>query len=140
STQTWEFGEIGVDLTRRIVSKQGVEVKLTRTEYNLLAYFLLHPGWVVTRDKILNSVWDMTAIPIRAPSICTSCGCGRSLSPIRASRDTSARCMELAIVLCLKNESSQSLQPLPSNLWLSPLPVNRDRRITSHRRTRASHS
>jgi DNA-binding response OmpR family regulator len=63
STQNRAFGDIEVDLTRRIVTKQGVEVKLTRLEYNLLAYFLEHPGWVVTRDMVLNSVWGYDFYP-----------------------------------------------------------------------------
>jgi DNA-binding response OmpR family regulator len=63
STQSRAFGEIEVDLTRRIVTRQGVEVKLTRLEYNLLAYFLEHPGWVVTRDMVLNSVWGYDFYP-----------------------------------------------------------------------------
>jgi DNA-binding response OmpR family regulator len=63
NTQNRAFGDIEVDLTRRIVTKQGVEVKLTRLEYNLLAYFLEHPGWVVTRDMVLNSVWGYDFYP-----------------------------------------------------------------------------
>lgn len=63
SAQSRSFGDIEVDLPRRIVTKQGVEVKLTRLEYNLLAYFLEHPGWVVTRDMVLNSVWGYDFYP-----------------------------------------------------------------------------
>jgi DNA-binding response OmpR family regulator len=38
-------------------------VKLTRAEYNLLAYFLQHPGSLVTRDMILHSIWGYAAYP-----------------------------------------------------------------------------
>ena len=63
STHTYQFADVGVDLTRRWVSKRGEEVKLTRAEYNLLAYFLQHSGRCVTRDMILNSVWGYDSYP-----------------------------------------------------------------------------
>ncbi len=58
-----EFGDVRVDLTRRIVSKSGKEVKLTRAEYNLLTYFLQNPDRVLTRDAILSSVWGYDTSP-----------------------------------------------------------------------------
>jgi DNA-binding response OmpR family regulator len=60
SGETWKVmhvGEIEVDLERRIVSRNGEEVKLTPVEYNLLVFFLHHPDRPLTRDMILNSVW-----------------------------------------------------------------------------------
>jgi|SRR5580704_1354167 DNA-binding response OmpR family regulator len=56
-TKVLEFGEVEVDLTRRVVRRAGQELKLTRAEYNLLTYFLQNPDRVLTRDAILNSVW-----------------------------------------------------------------------------------
>ena len=58
-----EFGDVQVDLTRRIVSKGGKEVKLTRAEYNLLTFFLQNPDRVLTRDVILSSVWGYDTSP-----------------------------------------------------------------------------
>lgn len=58
-----EFGEVQVDLTRRIVSKAGQELKLTRAEYNLLTYFLQNADRPLTRDMILNSVWGYDWLP-----------------------------------------------------------------------------
>jgi DNA-binding response OmpR family regulator len=51
------FGDVEVDLDRRVVTRKGAEVKLTPAEYNLLAFFALHPDRPLTRDVILNSVW-----------------------------------------------------------------------------------
>jgi DNA-binding response OmpR family regulator len=51
------FGEIEVDLDRRVVLRNNEEVKLTPAEYNLLAYFLHHPDRPLTRDLILSTVW-----------------------------------------------------------------------------------
>jgi hypothetical protein len=39
---------------------------------------------------------------LRAPSMRTSCGCGRSWNLMNAAQDTSAPCIESAVVLCLK--------------------------------------
>ncbi len=58
-----EFGEVEVDLTRRVVSRAGLELRLTRAEYNLLTYFLQNPDRVLTRDAILNSVWGYDYFP-----------------------------------------------------------------------------
>jgi len=58
-----EFGQVQVDLTRRIVTKSGQEIKLTRAEYNLLTYFLQHVDRPLTREMILNSVWGYDWLP-----------------------------------------------------------------------------
>ena len=61
--RTVEFGEVQVDLTRRIVKKAGQELKLTRAEYNLLTYFLQNADRALTREMILNSVWGYDWLP-----------------------------------------------------------------------------
>jgi len=62
-TKVLEFGEIAVDLTRRVVAREGRQLKLTRAEYNLLTYFLQNPDRVLTRESILNSVWGYDYCP-----------------------------------------------------------------------------
>jgi DNA-binding response OmpR family regulator len=62
-TKVLEFGQVEVDLTRRIVQRSGRELKLTRAEYNLLTYFLQNPDRVLTRKTILNSVWGYDYCP-----------------------------------------------------------------------------
>src|SRR5438477_6266089 len=42
-TKVVSFGDVHVDLTRRVVMKKTEEMKLTRAEYNLLTYFLQNP-------------------------------------------------------------------------------------------------
>jgi two-component system KDP operon response regulator KdpE len=46
-----------IDLTRHIVTRDGAEVKLTATEFKLLAYLASHSGRVLTHHNILNNVW-----------------------------------------------------------------------------------
>jgi len=57
------FGDVEVDLTRRVVLKKGEDLKLTRAEYNLLTYFVQNPDRALTRDMILNSVWGYESFP-----------------------------------------------------------------------------
>ena len=54
---TMEFGDIELDLTARIVKKRGEEVKLTFTEYSLLALLAKYAGKVLTHQFILKEVW-----------------------------------------------------------------------------------
>lgn len=46
-----------VNLQEHKVSVQGQEVLLTLKEFELLKKFLLHPGIVFSRDKLLNDIW-----------------------------------------------------------------------------------
>ena len=49
--------ELEVDFSARIVRKKGQIVKLTSTEYNLLALFIKHQGKTLTHQFILKEVW-----------------------------------------------------------------------------------
>lgn len=50
-------GPIQVDLARRSVTRHGVPVKLTPTEYALLRLLVQHAGKVLTHRQILQEVW-----------------------------------------------------------------------------------
>jgi len=50
-------GPIVIDLSRHIVTRDEVEVKLTSTEFNLLAYLASHADRVLTHQSILSQVW-----------------------------------------------------------------------------------
>lgn len=50
-------GDLEVDLTARLVKRNGREVKLTATEYSLLRLFVQHVGKVLTHRQILKEVW-----------------------------------------------------------------------------------
>jgi DNA-binding response OmpR family regulator len=41
-----------------IVKRSGREINLTGKEYILLEYFMNHPNQILTRDQIINHVWD----------------------------------------------------------------------------------
>ena len=48
---------IEMDLLRRSVSHDDEPVHLSAKEFDLLAYFLQHPGHALSRQQILNGVW-----------------------------------------------------------------------------------
>ncbi|WP_300449878.1 response regulator [Accumulibacter sp.] len=51
------FGDVEVDLSRRIVSRGGVELHLTQIEYRLLAVMLANSGKVLTHRHLIREVW-----------------------------------------------------------------------------------
>ena len=53
----FKSGDLIVDLTARVVSRGGHEIKLTATEYALLRLFVRHPGRVLTHRHILREIW-----------------------------------------------------------------------------------
>jgi len=50
-------GDLTIDLARYIVMFAGEEVKLTATEFKLLAHLASHANRVLTHQNILNNVW-----------------------------------------------------------------------------------
>jgi DNA-binding response OmpR family regulator len=50
-------GDLEMDLLARRVVRAGVELDLTRREYELLEYLLRHKNAVVTREMIARDVW-----------------------------------------------------------------------------------
>ncbi len=51
-------GPIEIDLVKHIVTRSGMEIKLTATEFKVLAYLAAHADRVLTHQAILNHVWD----------------------------------------------------------------------------------
>ena len=50
-------GDLEIDLARRSVSKSGLNIHLTRTEFNLLFELAAHPNKVMLHDQLLSAVW-----------------------------------------------------------------------------------
>jgi two-component system response regulator MtrA len=51
------LGPLEVDLAGRTVARDGRDVPLTRTEFDLLAELARHPGQVLGRDTLLDRIW-----------------------------------------------------------------------------------
>ena len=56
-THMQRLGDVDLDRQLSVVSKNGIELSLTRTEFNLLCEFADHPGMVMSRDQLLERVW-----------------------------------------------------------------------------------
>ncbi len=54
------YGDLTLDRAQHLVTEGGREVHLTAKEFLLLEYFLLHPGRVLSRDRLLTDVWGYT--------------------------------------------------------------------------------
>ncbi|MFU2023411.1 winged helix-turn-helix domain-containing protein, partial [Bordetella avium] len=52
-----QFGDVHVDLARRLVTRAGQAVHLTPMEYRLLVALLSRRGKVVTHRELLREVW-----------------------------------------------------------------------------------
>jgi two-component system OmpR family response regulator len=52
------FADLVLDEETHEVRRNGVEVHLTATEFNLLRYFMLNPRRVLSKAQILDHVWD----------------------------------------------------------------------------------
>lgn len=50
---------IRIDLNRRAVSFRSKEINLSAAEYQLLLYLMRNKGKTVTREKILEQIWDV---------------------------------------------------------------------------------
>ena len=51
------YADIEMDTVGHKVKRSGSTVALGPTEFRLLKHFLEHPGWVFSRERLLDSVW-----------------------------------------------------------------------------------
>ena len=55
--ERFQFGDNLADLRRRVISRQGEEIRLTTHEAGVLAYLIQRRGQDVTREELLENVW-----------------------------------------------------------------------------------
>lgn len=60
---TYEFGRVEVDFDSYEVRVEGKPVRLTNREIQLLRYFVVNEGRVISRDEILENVWGYNIPP-----------------------------------------------------------------------------
>jgi DNA-binding response OmpR family regulator len=102
--QRLEYRELVVDVSRHEVRVKDRLVELTAKEFELLRYFLRHPGLLATRDALLESVWGESTyvgsrtvdvhirrlrekIPLLATAIVTIKPFGYKLRDLKAGND-----------------------------------------------------
>ena len=56
--ETIEYGGITIDKAAHVVSIDGNPIDLSYKEFELLTYFMENKGIALSREKILNNVWD----------------------------------------------------------------------------------
>ena len=57
-TVTMEYGGIQIDKAAHVVTIDGKPIDLSFKEFELLSYFMENKGIALSREKILNSVWN----------------------------------------------------------------------------------
>lgn len=62
--ETYRFGDVTVNFKRNEVHRNGAAVDLSPREFRLLRYFIEHRGEVVTRDELMENVWDYENPPL----------------------------------------------------------------------------
>jgi two-component system alkaline phosphatase synthesis response regulator PhoP len=59
----FRFGDVEVDVRGNEVRRGGSIVELSAKEFALLAYFIAHPGEMLSRDRLLEAVWGYQNYP-----------------------------------------------------------------------------
>ena len=57
SSSVLKNGDIEMDRKKRLVTRGGSSVSLTKTQFDLLEYFLLNLDIVLSREQLLSAVW-----------------------------------------------------------------------------------
>lgn len=64
-TETLGFDNVAIDLAQRVVLRDGVEVKLTHLEFELLVFFVRNSHQVFARAQLFSLVWGQSAGSVR---------------------------------------------------------------------------
>jgi two-component system alkaline phosphatase synthesis response regulator PhoP len=59
----YSFGDVEVNLRGCQVSRSGKALEFSSKEFELLKYFLCHPGETLSRDRLLEEVWGYAKFP-----------------------------------------------------------------------------
>lgn len=58
ASSVFEIGGLSVDTASGVVKKDDREIPLSALEYRLLLVFINNPKQIITRDRLLNELWD----------------------------------------------------------------------------------
>ena len=61
--EAYQFGNVEVDFRKGEASKAGESLDMSPREMRLLQYMIENRGEVITRDQLLNAVWDYESAP-----------------------------------------------------------------------------
>ena len=63
-SEALRYADLELDRIQHSATRGDRDLKLTAKEFQLLEYFLLHPGEVVRRTHLLEKVWDLSFDPM----------------------------------------------------------------------------
>ena len=63
SLESYKFGDVEVNVRSCQVSRKGKALEFSSKEFDLLKYFLHHPGETLSRDRLLEEVWGYEHFP-----------------------------------------------------------------------------
>ena len=61
--EIYSFGDIEIDFAGFKIKRKGKEQELTSFETDILKYFVIHRGEVVSRDDLLDKIWGYQSYP-----------------------------------------------------------------------------
>jgi len=61
--ELYSFGDIEIDFARFKIRRNGKELDLTSLEMDILRYFIIHRGEVVSRNDLLDKIWGYESYP-----------------------------------------------------------------------------
>jgi DNA-binding response OmpR family regulator len=68
--QPFQSGPFEVDVAARRIRQDGRELALTVREFDLLVFFMSHPGRVFTRGELLEQVWGWSFGDLSTVTVC----------------------------------------------------------------------
>ena len=85
----FQYDDIFIDFSARLVKKQQAIVSLTAKEFDLLAYLLKHPKQVMSKEQLYDNVWginkygDINTVAIHIQKIREKLGKYHNISTVR---------------------------------------------------------
>jgi two-component system alkaline phosphatase synthesis response regulator PhoP len=61
--ELYSFGDVEIDFAQFKVRRKGNELDLTSLELDILKYFIVHRGEVVSRNDLLDKIWGYESYP-----------------------------------------------------------------------------
>lgn len=81
-----EFGDLRIDLRRHEVSRAGKPLSLSPVEFRLLEYLIERRGTVITREELLENVWNLSGDTLSRTVDVHVAGLRKRLRPIPGIR------------------------------------------------------
>ena len=102
------FSDVEVDLRRCRVVRSGKALEISSKEFDLLKYFICHPGETLSRDRLLEDVWGYENYPTTRTVDITWCGFVKNWSPIRNNHSTFDRARNRLPVRRMNNQPNRN--------------------------------